>query len=480
MTDTKDNKKNTVETSVIQSTKFYYNKGYQIIILLILINIIFWIISKAIYNDWFVTPYKYVAKFSSFSATLLMAISLILTTRAKVLEDLFGGLDRVYKAHHMVGRYAFSLILLHPLFLAINSANASSSLSAFFSFFLPRFDSRYNVGHALGIFCLLAFFFLLYLTIQSKISYEVWRKSHSFFGLLFSLIILHILTSGGDIPKYPVFAVWYYSWLVVGLGCYLWTTFCRYRFGKKYHYHITFLEKAKETYEIVLTPNSNTETLSYRAGQFLYVKFCNNNLPQEWHPYSIASFCENGIIKLGIKELGDYTSLLHNLRLMDKVELSGPYGRLSEKMLINPVKECVMIGAGTGITPMISLWEYSLKTKRPAKTTLFYLAKDLENATFNDDFVRLNNQYETNKNSYNLHLDHVQGFFNIDILAQNIVNFDNKFFFLCGPPRLVDMLIVELKNKGVKNTNIIVEDFDFGIGNKKWFSHFSYFANSRI
>jgi predicted ferric reductase len=445
--------------------KFFKDKGILIIWIILILNLVLWFGSKVYFQDYFTSNYKYIAKISSLTATLLMAISLLLTTRSKFLEELFGGLDKVYSAHHNVGRWSLTLIILHPIFLSIINVKSFTDIILYY---LPNFDNQYEIGKWVGSLALIFFFFLVYLTISAKIDYELWQKTHSWFGLLFSIVILHIVLVNSDIPKYPIFSIWYYTWLGIGLTSYLWTSFLRYYLGKKYNYQITKIERINPFYEITFKPIK--EKIEHKPGQFLYTKFLDVNLPQEWHPYSIASFNEDGTIKMGIKELGDFTKQLNNLTLYSNVYFKGPYGKLGEKLYTHPQKEIVLIGGGVGITPMVSIWEYILKYKKN-KNTLVYITNFESTATFNDDFIDLNNKYGINENDYWLYIDENKKFFTISDLQERIKNFDNKIFIVCGPPRLMNMLSTELKKKGVKNYNIVTENFSYGIGGKNWFEH---------
>jgi predicted ferric reductase len=444
---------------------FLKNKGNQLIISILILNLIIWYTSKYFYNDWFTSPFKYLAKIASLTSTLLMVFALVLSTRMSLLEYLFGGLDKVYKAHHTVARWSFTILLLHPIFLALVNIN---SYLDFFTYFIPNFNNQYNVGHAVGIIALIIYFVLLYITIAKKINYELWLACHSWFGALFAIIIVHILLVNGDISKYFGFSVWYNSWLIIGLVSYLWSTFFYYLIGSKYNYVIDKISKVDTFYEMELKPIN--KSMFYRPGQFIYTKFLDNDLPQEWHPYSIASYNNDGSMKLGIKELGDYTKQLGILKVGAKVDIKGPYGNLSAKIIIKPDKEVVLIGAGIGITPMVGIWKYILSNKR-AKATLIYVSTFLPQATFDNDFVDLNNQYGIGNNDYWLYLDEGKNFLNTAMIANRVGNLDDKIFVICGPKRMMDGTIKGLKEAGVKNMNIVVEDFDFGIGNNQWFSH---------
>jgi predicted ferric reductase len=445
----------------------FKNRGNTIIWIILVLNLLFWIASKYYYNDFFTSPYKYMAKIASLTSTLMMVIVLILTTKMNFLETMFGGLDKVYKAHHTIARWSFTLILLHPIFLALVNMN---SIIDFIKYFIPNFENQYNIGHAIGILCMLMYFVLLYITISKKINYELWQASHSWFGTLFALIIAHILFVNGDINKYTAFSYWYNSWLVFGLAAYIWTVFLSNYFGTKYEYVIDYLEKVGPFYELELKPIG--KGMSYKPGQFVYTQFINDNLPLEWHPYSIAFYDSNGGIKLGVKELGDFTKQLGALKVGDKVNLKGPHGSLSEKVIIKADKEVVLIAGGVGVTPMISIWEYILQNKR-AKTTMVYVSTFIDQATFDNDFQKLDNKYGIGDNDYWLYLDEGKNFINVEMIKNRVGTLEDKIFIICGPKRMMDGMVQGLKDNGVKNINIFTEDFDMGIGSNQWFSHFT-------
>ena len=77
--------------------------NYWPIIATIGITLILWILSKWYYQDWFANPYKYPAKGVSLTATVLMCWAMILSTRLRLIEDYFHGLDKVYQVHKRLG-----------------------------------------------------------------------------------------------------------------------------------------------------------------------------------------------------------------------------------------------------------------------------------------------------------------------------------------------------------------------------------------
>ena len=50
---------------------------------------------------------------------VMYALNLIYSTRLRFLEHFFGGLNRVYIAHHTLGGLALVLLAIHPLALSL-------------------------------------------------------------------------------------------------------------------------------------------------------------------------------------------------------------------------------------------------------------------------------------------------------------------------------------------------------------------------
>ena len=124
------------------------------VVLTVAITLAIWLGSKWVFNDWFDNPFKYPAKAASLSATVLFCWCVLLSTRNRLLERYFHGLDKVYQVHKRLGKAAFWLILLHPLFLALDRLPDLAAFLHRLWFIAPQGD-RYLLGHNLGVGALL-------------------------------------------------------------------------------------------------------------------------------------------------------------------------------------------------------------------------------------------------------------------------------------------------------------------------------------
>jgi Na+-transporting NADH:ubiquinone oxidoreductase subunit F len=195
--------------------------------------------------------------------------------------------------------------------------------------------------------------------------------------------------------------------------------------------------------------------------------------------YSMANYPgEEGIIMLNVRiatppprdlslPCGKMSSYIFSLKAGDKVTISGPFGEFFAKETEN---EMVFIGGGAGMAPMRShIFDQfrRLKTKRKAsfwygarsKREMFYVEDFDAIAAENDNFewhVALSDpQPEDNWDGYT-------GFIH-NVLYENYLK-DHEApedceFYMCGPPVMNAAVIAMLKDLGVEDENILLDDF---------------------
>lgn len=148
-----------------------------LIVILLVATLAIWLLSKWYFEDWFANPYKYIAKTASLSTTVLMCFGIVLSARRRILESFFGGLDKVYQVHKRLGRWSFFLILLHPVFLALDRLPDVLAFLRVLWLYYPEGD-RYLWGQNVGVITFLGFAILMALTLWIKIPYHLWKKTH--------------------------------------------------------------------------------------------------------------------------------------------------------------------------------------------------------------------------------------------------------------------------------------------------------------
>lgn len=425
--------------------------GHAVVAASLLITYGIWLAAMGAADDWYENPWIYPAKIGSHGALILMCWSFILATRFRWVERLFGGLDKVYKAHRHIGKSAFFLLLLHPVFLAVAHAD---SVAAFFGYLWFSGNWVRNTGLiALAVFLLLIIF-----SVSSKIGYQRWKRSHDFFGALMVLIVIHAVLANGEIMRYPVLRAWHGTWVVLALSAFLYIYVFYRWFGPIYDYLVDSVEEiGDDITEIRLKPKQRV--LYPSPGQFIYVSFDADAVSKEPHPFSISSSPEAGRIRLSIKHLGDWTQDVEGIQCGKSARLWGAYGQFSKLALAEPQMPLVMIGGGIGITPFLSLVASEAFARRGGESTMIYAVAERAAAVYHDEL-------RTREDALphmvlKMHYSDEEGYVDCAYLESVVKQpFHDCIFMICGPTPLMTAVRTFLTEAGVHARQIIVEDFE--------------------
>ncbi len=382
--------------------------------------------------------------------TAMFALSLILSGRFKFMEKYFGGLNGVYERHGQLGQVALMLLLLHPLLILFQYTDSFYDAIRFLT---PGTNLYYNFG----VFSLGLMIFLIVLTLYLRPKYNIWIWTHKFLGLAFFLGALHVWFIPSDTSRYLPLRVYMLGLAGLGLLVFLYKTI----FGKflvsKLKYEIVALNKLNNVVlEIVLKPTNSA--LKFSSGQFVFIQFLNVSIGSESHPFSIVSSPSDDLLKIAVKNLGDFTSRLDCLSVGTEALVEGPFGMFSYKNSTN--KNQVWIAGGVGITPFVSMAR-TIMLDDETKIDLLYCVKNNDEALYLNDLQQI--ALESNgKFALNLFCSDIKGRVNIEGIKANISGkLEEKDFYICASPVMIQSLAKQLVQNGVLAKNIHSEEFNF-------------------
>lgn len=425
--------------------------GYVAVVVSVLVTYALWIGSKWYYDDWYDERLKYVAKIGSMGATMLFCWSFILVTRFRILDRLLGGLDKGYQIHRRIGEISFYLILLHPTFLALPHL---PDWSAFLGFFWFSDDWIRNTG----IIALLGFLLLLALTLWINIARHVWKITHSFFGLLLLVVIVHLVTADAEIMTYPALKAWFAIWITTALCCFAYVRFLYHSFGPLHLFQVADVREIGDVVEVELA-SLQRRRFRHQPGQFLWIDFLTPELRQESHPFTISSPPQSARTRISVKKLGDWTADLPKLTPGTRARVWGPYGVFARGFLRHRDRTSVLVAGGVGITPFISMVEDEAFAQRPPHPTtfLFYSVKNPAEAYYQEALAALGHRLE--HFVFVPHYSDHAGFLNLDYIRKTVGSLEDAQFLICGPPPLMHSLKQQLLEAGVLLKHIYTEDF---------------------
>ena len=381
----------------------------------------------------------------------MFAVTFILSTRWKFLEKYFGGMDKVYNAHHILGAIAFVLLLFHPLLLVFKFIPSNIKRAAIY--LLPSNSLAVN----LGIIALSGMILLMVLTLFIKLKYRTWKFSHKFLGAFFIIAFLHTLLISSDVSRNIILRSYIIFVSSVGILAFFYSLILRSKLHKK---HIYFVDSVfvKDNKFITINLKPKNEKMSFRTGQFVFITFYDRNISKEQHPFTIASDSNEHSIRLVVKSLGDYTKSLVNLKGGIVAELEGPYGNFDYHPHRN--EKQVWIAGGIGITPFIGMAEHMERSNVSlAGIDLYYCVKNKEHAIYLEKF----NEVASKVKGFRIIpvYSEEQGRLNVKKIVEISNGLNDKVFLLCGPENMVAEIEKQLIKNKVTNRNIHREFFGF-------------------
>ncbi len=211
------------------------------------------------------------------------------------------------------------------------------------------------------------------------------------------------------------------------------------------------------------------QALDYRAGQYVFVRFIDSELPKESHPFSIVSASHTGenSFTLMAKESGDYTRKLKFLKEGDKAAVEGPYGNFWNDRVAKQDNPIVLMAGGIGITPHLSILHEQIATKSKRSIYLIWGAGTLEDTFDLDYFHKMEDDNPNFKFNLILSVDedstYPHGLIDAAYLAKIGIEelYSEADFFVCGPSVMLDAMKSLLLDSGVDASRIHLERFAF-------------------
>ncbi|MDP5032559.1 MAG: NADH:ubiquinone reductase (Na(+)-transporting) subunit F [Paraglaciecola sp.] len=251
----------------------------------------------------------------------------------------------------------------------------------------------------------------------------------------------------------------------------------------------------------------NGESVPFKAGGYIqieapahHVKYSEFDVPEKYRgdwerfgffnieskvdeetirAYSMANYPEEeGIIMLNVRiatpppnnltlPAGKMSSYIWSLKEGDKATISGPFGEFFAK---ETKAEMVFVGGGAGMAPMRShIFDQLRRLKTDRKITFWYGARSLREMFYVEDFDMLAKENE----NFEWHValsdpqpeDNWEGYtgFIHQVLLKNYLQEhpapEDCEFYMCGPPMMNAAVINMLKELGVEDENIMLDDF---------------------
>lgn len=391
-----------------------------------------------------------------FAGLALMGLQLIPTARLPVLRDVFA-MDAVYYFHHRISLVSFYLVAAHPLLLIVNNPFAVELLNVFTT------PGKVRTG-VLSVIALIGLIFTSVYRQRMKLSYEGWRGMHDVFTLaVIGLALWHVL----GINYYMAMPLQRALWLGLavlwgGLALFIrvirpWTLQQR-----PWRVREVIPERGR-SWSVVLEPDGHPG-FTFLPGQFAWLTVGRSPYSIGEHPFSLSSSAERkDAVSFTIRELGDWTATVGQIEPGTRAYIDGPFGTFSIDRHDAP--SYAFLAGGIGSAPIMSMLR-TLADRGDQRPVVFFYGNE------NWDCIMFREELEALEKTMNLKVVHVlehppegwqgeRGFINAAVLEKYLpANRSEPYYFMCGPPPMLNPVTNALKKVGVPMERLHTERYE--------------------
>ena len=234
--------------------------GIVVILLSMIITWILWLFIKPTRDISIMTGYSQLL-----AAFALVAFAFInfISTRHKILDYLFDGLDKSYIYHKYLSISALILVIIHNITIGIGKDSERAA-----GIKIPRDPYAMYGSFSMYLFIIL----ILIAILAKKLNYERWKMIHKFMFIPYAFGIYHYYGSA----TYAVFSMEPFSiWLdiinCIGVLSVIYSILFYEKTSFKYKFKVKKLETvANGTLEI--TGSALGKDMEFKPGQFAFLK----------------------------------------------------------------------------------------------------------------------------------------------------------------------------------------------------------------
>jgi predicted ferric reductase len=307
------------------------------------------------------------------SADLLL-IQVLLMARIPMIERSYGQ-DDLARRHRLVGFASFNLLIAHLILITVGYG-ISARVNPVWQFV----DLVLNYPGMLLALAATALMVLVVVTsvkiARKKLRYESWHLLHLYAYLGVGLSIPHEVWTGTEFASSTIATLYWWSLYAAAAGSVL-----IWRVGiplwRSLRHGLTVQRVVQEAPGIVSVHvgGRNLRRLRASAGQFFTWRFMDGPGWTRGNPYSLSAAPTDGSLRITVKDLGDGSGRLAQLKPGAKVLVEGPYGKLHAG--VRTRRKVTLLASGIGITPMRALME-EIEHRRDELTLIYRASTESE------------------------------------------------------------------------------------------------------
>jgi len=257
--------------------------------------------------------------------TYLLLIQVLLLARRRRLEALVG-FDRLTVWHRANGKVCFHLIIGHVAL--VTAGYTLTDRIALWAGVTNLWTIYSGIPDAvIGTALLVAFVVTSLVVLRRRLWYEACYVIHLTSYLAVALAWFHQLSTGNDFLLNARAAGWWTALYIVTLALVLvFRLFLPLLFAFQYQRKLADVRIEGPTVVSLRLTGRNLQRMTARAVQFFLWRFLTPRLVWDSHPFSLSAAPDGQSLRITVKDLGDFTSRIGEIKPGTRVIVVGPVG----------------------------------------------------------------------------------------------------------------------------------------------------------
>ena len=396
-----------------------------------------------------------ISRFAALIGTYFALLGILLVSRIPWVERGVGH-DRLITWHRKLGPWSLYLIGFHVLLITVGYAGQfQEKILGEFINILTTFNWMWAA--------LAGFIFMItagvtsYKKARAKLSYEAWWTIHVSTYLAIALSFMHQILNGPMFISHPLNkAFWIFLYSAMVFCIVYWRialpTYRSFRHGLK----VEKIVIEGPNMVSVIMRGRDLDKLGAQGGQFFGWRFIAKGHALASHPYSLSAAPTAHYLRITVKDLGDHSRSLADLKPGTRVFMEGPYGAFTAGRASR--KHVVLIGGGVGITPIRALLE---EFRAGVQLDVIFRASKAEDLVLREEM-----DYLAAKSEGSIRIHYLVGSrknhpMDAKSLETLVPRFADSDIYICGPAPLVEAVRTAAKELGVPKNRFHDEAFAF-------------------
>jgi len=393
------------------------------------------------------------ARLAALIGTYFALVGLLMVARIPLIERSVGH-DRLVTWHRKLGPWSLYLIGLHVI-LVILGYSMNDRRSVFREFWNLVTTYPWMLPATAGFILMVTAGVTSYKKARAHMSYETWWVIHLYTYLAIGLAFMHQILTGEMFIGHRLNKAWWIAlYVVVAASMVAWRIVLPLFRSLRHQLIVERVVVEGPGVISVHIKGRKLDKLGAQGGQFFGWRFMTRNYWWQSHPYSLSAAPRTKMLRITVKDLGDHSRSLAQLKPGTRVLVEGPYGVFTADRAIG--RNVLLVGGGVGITPLRALME---EVPSGSSMDVIYRASKAEDLVLRQELDYLAEQTGARihymigpREKFPLTPNH---------LAKIVPNVAKCDVYVCGPEALVHRIRHSVEALGVPSNRFHDEAFAF-------------------